>query len=68
MNGFTPPAESHGFHPGLWSGCRATKSRRSRSKSAKLSVATGLSAAFLAEFLGKGVLDDQQHSCFSYNS
>ncbi len=44
---FTPTAESHGFSPdplwsGLWSGCRATKSRRSRSESAKLSGATGL--------------------------
>jgi hypothetical protein len=48
MKGFTPTAESHGFSPdllwsGLRSGCRATKSRRSRSESAKLSGATGRS-------------------------
>jgi len=47
MKGFTPTAESHGFNPdllwsGLRSGCRVTKSRRSRSESAKLSGATGL--------------------------
>jgi len=47
MKGFTPTAESYGFSPdllwsGLWSGCRATKSRRSRSESAKLSGAMGL--------------------------
>jgi hypothetical protein len=46
MKGFTPTAESHGFSPdllwsGLRSGCRATKSRRSRSESAKLTAATG---------------------------
>jgi len=46
MKGFTPTAESHGFSPdlfwsGLRSGCRATKSRRSRSESAKLTGATG---------------------------
>jgi len=44
---FTPTAESHGFSPdlllsGLRSGCRATKSRRSRSESAKLNGAAGL--------------------------
>jgi len=43
MKGFTPTAESRGFSPdllwsGLRSGCRATKSRRSRSESAKLSA------------------------------
>jgi len=48
MKGFAPIAESHGFSPALlWSGlrpgCRATKSRRSLSESAKLSGATGLS-------------------------
>ena len=47
MKGFAPTAESHGFSPallwsGLKSGCRATKSRRSRSESAKLSADTGL--------------------------
>jgi len=47
MKGFIPTAESHGFSPdllwsGLRSGCRVTKSRRSRSESAKPSVATGL--------------------------
>jgi len=47
MKGFTPIEESYGFSPDLlwselWSGCRATKSRRSGSESAKLSVATGL--------------------------
>jgi len=52
MKGFTPTAESHGFSPGLlWSGlrsgCRATKSRRSRSESAKLSGATGLTLTLL---------------------
>jgi hypothetical protein len=48
MKGFTPTAESHGFRPDLlWSGCRATKSRRSRSESAKLSGAPGLPAVFL---------------------
>ena len=44
---FTPTAESHCFSPdvlwsGLWSGCRSTKSRRSRSETAKLSGAAGL--------------------------
>ena len=44
---FTPTAESHGFSTdllwsGLRSGCRTAKSRRSRSKSAKLSGAKGL--------------------------
>jgi hypothetical protein len=48
MKGFTPTAESHGFRPDLlWSGCRATKSRRSRSESAKLIGVTGLPAVFL---------------------
>jgi len=43
MKGFTPTAESNGFsHDLLWSGCRATKSRRSRNESAKLSGAMGL--------------------------
>jgi hypothetical protein len=46
--GLIPTEESHGFSPyllwsGLRSGCRATKSRRSRSESAKLSGATGRS-------------------------
>ncbi len=50
MKGFTPTKESHGFSPALlWSGCRATKSRRSGSKSAELSGATGLSALLLAD-------------------
>ena len=45
MKGFTPTKESHGFSPALlWSGCRATKSRRSGSESAELSSATGLPA------------------------
>ena len=40
----TPTAESHGFSPDLlWSGCRAIKSRHSRSESAKLSGSKGLS-------------------------
>ena len=44
--------EMKGFGPDLlWtvlrSGCRATKSRRSQSESAKRSVATGLPAVFL---------------------
>jgi hypothetical protein len=48
MKGFTPTAESHGFSPDLlWSGlrpeCRVTKSRHSRSESAKLSGAKGRS-------------------------
>jgi hypothetical protein len=46
MKSFTPTAENHGFSHdllGLRSGCRATKSRRSLSESAKLSVATGRS-------------------------
>jgi hypothetical protein len=48
MKDFTPTAESHGFSPnllwsGLRSGCRATKSRRSRSEAAKLIGATGRS-------------------------
>jgi hypothetical protein len=47
MKGFTPAAETNGFTPdllqsGLRSGCRAIKSRRSRSESAKLSGAAGL--------------------------
>jgi len=49
MKGFAPTAESHGFSPdllwsGLRSGCRATKSRRSRSESAKLSGVMSLPA------------------------
>jgi len=51
MKGFTPTAESHGFSPDLlWSGCRATKSRHSRSESAKLSGAMGLPAVFMESF------------------
>jgi len=51
MKGFTPTEESYGFNPdllwsGLRSGCRVTKSRRSRSESAKLIGATGLPAVF----------------------
>jgi len=43
MKGFTPTAESHGFNPDLlWSGCRATMSRRSQSGSSKLSGTKGL--------------------------
>jgi len=52
MKGFSPPEESYGFSPdllwyGLRSGCRVTKSRRSRSESEKLIGATGLPAVFL---------------------
>jgi hypothetical protein len=52
MKGFPPSAESRGFNLGLlWSGlrsgCRATKSRRSQSESAKLSGAMGLPAVFM---------------------
>ena len=47
MKGFVPTAERHGFSPdflwpGLRPGCRVTKSRRSWSESAKLSVANAL--------------------------
>jgi hypothetical protein len=53
MKGFAPTAETSGFRPdllwlGLRSGCRATKSRRLRSESAKLSGATGLPARVIA--------------------
>ena len=53
MKGFAPTAESHGFSSdllwsGLRSGCRATKSRRSQSESAKLIGATGLPAQLKA--------------------
>ena len=44
MKGFAPTGESYVFSPKLlWSGCRATKSRRSQSESAKLSGTTGRS-------------------------
>jgi len=69
MKGFVPTAESHGFSPdllwpGLRSGCRATKSRRSRSESAKLSGATGLPAVFLEGLpcASIGVTDDDWSS------
>jgi len=56
MKDFTPAEESYGFSPdlllsGLQAGCRATKSRRSRSESAKLSVATGRSTWRLSTVL-----------------
>jgi hypothetical protein len=49
MKGFTPASESNGFSPdllqsGLRSGCRAIKSRRSRSESEIPSGAVGLPA------------------------
>ena len=48
MKDFAPTEESYGFsHDLLWSGCRATQSRRSQSESAKLSGATGLPAVFM---------------------
>jgi len=66
MKGFAPSAESHGFSPDLlWSvlrsGCRATKSRRSQSESAKLSLATGLSARSKADlpWASTGITDNE---------
>jgi hypothetical protein len=70
MKGFTPTPESNGFsHDLLWSGlrsgCRATKSHRSRSESAKLSGATGLPAVFLEglPWGSTGVTDNDWFEC-----
>jgi len=68
-NYFTSTAESHGFSPdvlwsGLWSGCRSTKSRRSRSETAKLSGAKGLSVGlhlFVMEWLIEKCLSPSIH-------
>jgi len=58
-HGFNPDLLWSGLRSGLpaialaqarRAGCRATKSRRSRSESAKLSVTTGLSARSKADF------------------
>jgi len=77
MKSFTPTAESHDFSPylmwsGLLSGCRATKFRRSRSESAKLSGTPSLSAVFVADWRdcpwGSIVITDNEWSTFLFTS